>query len=374
MNVARIADLVEKWCSFPPHVRQRRHPLFFVGNTGIGKTQGVAQGVSDAGKILVTPPPPSTMLPEDAGGIPFPNEDHTLVRYIPPSYWDIKPNSVLFLDELNLAATDVLNALCSVLVPLGDGHRYIGSHRLPDDLVVIGAGMPTSHGMSVRPLPPHLRSRLTVINVEATVDDWINWAVRNSVEESVISYINSNREMLAPKAEKGFAASLDPIPTPRGWAAVSEYVYSFERFEDRALLLDMIAGLIGPGGASEFMTFRDNMDRLPDPLAVLDGREKFPQRADCACACAASIASYVIEARDESVGLKWVDLTLTDAIPREYVVGMQMSAFSNLKPKDRKACGVFLATIANQRPAWIQKYSSAMRARRQWNSGDKINE
>lgn len=331
-------------------------PVLFVGNTGIGKTQAVAVGAMMSGRTLVAVPPLSTMLPEDASGIPIPDQEEGIVKFMPPDFWRIPENAVLFLDELNLARQDVLCALCSVLWPLADGERKIGSLNIPSDTLVVSAAMPPSSGVTVRQLPHFLRSRLAIISVESNLDDWVIWAQTNNLDPVVIAFITRNPNLLAPTPPN--SQELEAFPTPRAWQAVSDSL-KLERLGDE-LAEQRIAGLIGPGACNDFTQFRYNMSRLPDPLDVIMGIEEFPEETSVQIAASAAIAEYVLHKGTEDI----VDIYLKQSMewPAELVTAYQFPVFQSATPKWRRSVGLELTQISTTHPQWVERFKELFSA------------
>lgn len=343
MRIGLVSELV---CRLQPGLP----PVLFVGNTGIGKTQAVAKGAELAERNLIAVPPLSTMLPEDAAGIPIPNKEECVVEFMPPDFWKVPENSLLFLDELNLARQDVLCAICSVLWPLADGKRKVGSINIPDDTLVVAAAMPPSSGVTVRQLPHFLRSRLSIIPVESALDDWLTWAQLSLLDPVVITFITRNPNLLAPLPPN--SQELEAFPTPRAWQAVSDSLTK-ELLPDY-LLEQRVAGLVGPGACNDFMQFRHNIDLLPDPLDVIMGIVDFPTDTSVQIATSAAIAEYILNEGNR----KLVSIYLDNSVswPSELVIAYQFPVFQSATPKWRSSVGLDLSQISISHPEWVERF------------------
>lgn len=348
MDISRVPQLI---ASLHPDMP----PVFLVGNTGIGKTQTVAQGAALCGRTLGAIPPLSTMEPEDAAGIPIPDIEEGIVRFMPPHYWKVGPLTIIFFDELNLARAPVISALTSVLCPLADGRRRIGSLLIPEDTLVIAAGMPPQPGSPARQLPQFVRSRLRIVSVEADTMDWIAWASREGLDPTVISFIYSNQSKLAPPPPTG-SDEIVAFPTPRGWHNVSRLIT-----DERNTTGDedaLIISTVGPGAGGDFLRYRKNMKLLPAPDKILDGTEEFPSNASAAVAAASSIISYVISQKDPLVAAQWVHRS--QEWPVEYVIGIQFPAVNGLTPFVQEQVGLSLEQIAELDHSWLDLFGSAI--------------
>lgn len=352
MRIGLIPELVSQ-------LKPGLPPVLFVGNTGIGKTQAVAKGARIADRQLVAVPPLSTMLPEDAAGIPIPHPDKGTVEFMPPDFWKIPNNAMLFLDELNLARQDVLCALCSVLWPLADGMRKIGSLNVPEDTVVVSAAMPPSSGVTVRQLPHFLRSRLAIIPVESNLDDWVVWAQMNELDPAVIAFVTRNPNLLAPTPPS--SQELEAFPTPRAWQAVSDsLIHEALRTE---LAEQRISGLVGPGACNDFMQFKRNMSKLPDPLDVITGVEDFPTETSAQIATSAAIAEYLLHHGNKEIAKIYLRRSLD--WPAELVTAYQFPVFQSATPKWRMEMGLELTQISVSHPEWVERFKELFSAVRE---------
>jgi hypothetical protein len=329
--------------------------ILFLGPTGIGKTMAVAEGAKISGRRMAAIPPLSTMLPEDAGGVPIPDIEAGIVRFLPPDFWHVKSGALLFLDELNLARVDVLSALCSVLWPLADDTRRVGSHVLPEDTVVVAAAMPPSPGSPAKPLPHFLRSRLCIIGVEASITDWITWATRSNVDPTVISFLFQRGDLLSPAPPTD--QHISAFPTPRAWARVSSLIKNGSGALSSATR-EMVAGLVGPGAASEYLSFRSNITLLPDPRDVISGEVEFPENASVAVATASAIVQLLLSNADD--GLINAYFETSKNWPPEYVMGIQFPAIQNMMPKWKIEHGLDLAQITVNHPDWFRHFKEVI--------------
>ncbi len=332
-------------------------PPFFLGATGIGKTSAVAEGTKLCARTIAAIPPLSTLLPEDAGGIPIPDMVTSTVKFMPPDFWRIPPNSVIFLDELNLARPDVLSALCSVLWPLADGKKRIGFVEIPSDALVIAAGMPPSPGSPARPLPHFLRSRLRIIEIEASIKDWTNWAILNGVSPLVVGFLNRRPQLLAP--EPPADQSIVAFPTPRAWANVSRMMLE-ERPSSQDLLEANILGMIGPGAVIEFIEYMKDNSTLPNPADVLNGVAQFPKEPSAAIAVSVAVAQLLLTSSNNGWSDKYFNVSL--GWPAEFVIGLQFPAFQKATPRWRQDTGFDLPTITMNHVAWMRRFKDIIKA------------
>ena len=178
---------------------------------------------------------------------------------------------------------------------------------------------------------------------------WVQWATLNNIDVTVITFIDRNPGKLSPPPPD--TQEIIAFPTPRAWAQVS-YVLLGEML-DEELESESISGLVGPGAAHEFITFRHNLEILPNPLDVLEGKKKFPDEPSAATASAIAIIQYIINSPD-SLSEKYFMRSLE--WPAEYVVGLQFPAIQAQTPVWRTKHGFDLADISMRYPRWTQRF------------------
>jgi hypothetical protein len=176
-------------------------------------------------------------------------------------------NAILFLDEMNAAPPSVQAAAYQLIL-----NRRIGEYVLPKGVSIVAAGNRESDRGVVFRMPSPLANRFVHFEMEASFDDWQQWALQNNVNADVIGFLSKHSQKLFtfdPKSpDKAFA-------TPRSWAFVGELV---EGASNAGLtdseLTTMVSGTVGEGLAVEFAQHRKFAAQLPDPLEVLQGRIK----------------------------------------------------------------------------------------------------
>lgn len=159
-------------------------------------------------------------------------------------------HSVLFLDELNRAQTDVKGSALQIVL-----EGKIHEHELPVvngiKTVVIAAQNPSDDGNNyqVDELDPALNDRFLHVEVEADADAWLAWARENGVNQIVIDYISKRSEHIynVPNDVKDKRWC-----TPRSLTALSDFLNVGVPDE---LLSDVCIGLIGKGVAAEFEAY-----------------------------------------------------------------------------------------------------------------------
>ena len=174
--------------------------------------------------------------------------------------------SVLFLDELNRSQQDVKASALQIVLD-----KQIHQHKLPKDVLVVGAINPTEseQGLDyyVDELDPALLDRFLQVKVTLDVESWLNWARENKINSIITSYIAENPRELYNVPKDG----LTRIATPRSWATLSRYVDLFEKTQ--TFNVEIVSGRIGEALAYKFQTYYNNFNKqftVKDVIRLVD--------------------------------------------------------------------------------------------------------
>ena len=188
------------------------------GPPGIGKTAAVGQAARTVNKSLVTFALP-TCEAVDLRGLPF--TENGVTRWASPLPRD--GQGILLLDELSSAAPDVQVAAHHLV------HAEPGSDMsLPAGWQLTLTGNRAADKTHFRAVSGPLRNRLVILNVEADVAQWAQWAMNNQISPVVTGFARWRPELLMAKdipAEGGFPSPPHHVakwcPTSWGWEPTS---------------------------------------------------------------------------------------------------------------------------------------------------------
>jgi MoxR-like ATPase len=169
----------------------------------------------------------------------------------------------LFLDELNRAEDDVLQAAFQLVYD-----KAIGTYKLPSGWSVVVAGNYTE-GYTVNSFnDPAFLDRFCHVDLtigEPYYADWTDFMKRNCGEaaDKILQFVGFNDVHLMAKteADRGFAVT----PSPRSWELVArvENVSRAQNF-DRMVVQEVMSGIIGRELALQFERFAT--DVLPSDI------------------------------------------------------------------------------------------------------------
>lgn len=236
-------------------------PTFLWGAPGIGKSSIIKQ-IAKEKNLECIDLRLSLLDPTDLKGIPFYEKDSHTALWAPPSFLPREGRGILFLDELNAAAPAVQASAYQLILD-----RKVGEYTLPEGWSIVAAGNREGDRGVVYRLPSPLANRFVHIEMEVSVEDWRDWAVKSRIDSRLIAYIGFKNSALF-----GFdpLKNLRSFATPRSWEAVHKILQSPL---PKNLLLEAISGAVGEEAAVDFLGFCQVMDKLPDVDSLLRGAE-----------------------------------------------------------------------------------------------------
>ena len=245
---------------------QKQRPVFLWGPPGIGKSELVESITEEMGGYMIDLRL-GQMEPTDIRGIPFFNRENGKMDWAPPidlpdqELADQYPVIVLFLDEMNSAAPAVQSAGYQLIL-----NRRVGKYVLPDNVVIVAAGIRESYkGVTYR-MPTPLANRFVHLEMRVDASSWETWAVKNKIHKDVVGYIGFAKQDLFDFDPRSPSRS---FATPRSWSFVSELL---EDDLDNATLTNLVAGTVGEGIAIKFMAHRKVAGQMPRAMDVLTGK------------------------------------------------------------------------------------------------------
>lgn len=121
---------------------------------------------------------------------------------------------------------------------------------------------PDTMNYLVNSLDDAMIDRFISIEVTADIHDYVAYSRANQGNEEVLEYLMANPDMLLVTKKSADSSPLTKAPTPRGWTKVQEIMNQCQ-LPDK-LLLELIAGIVGPIGAASFVGYM-NTSRLAVP-------------------------------------------------------------------------------------------------------------
>lgn len=227
------------------------------GSMGLGKSSVVHQVAKELSMNLVDIRG-SAIESSDIQGIPFVVNGE--MKFSTPEWFptDGTP-TIIFLDEIGNAPVSVQHAMYRLILD-----RSIANGKvLPSNVFIIAATNLKSDKTGARDLVPAANNRFglhLVIDSKRAAESFLNWAVNNGVEKSVIAFLSWKKEVVFVAPNDGESA----FPTPRSWEQVSEHKKSRFISSNDEMLGVMVAGAVGTTAAVEYLAFLEYNQFLPD--------------------------------------------------------------------------------------------------------------
>ena len=225
--------------------------IMLVGKHGIGKSEILTNYFKSKGLKVVTLFLGQMADPGDIIGIPSKVEKldaegkATSRTDFTPPYWfpqDGQP-IVLFLDELNRARPEILQTVMDLTL-----NRKLAGKALPEGSYVISA-VNDGDEYQLTDLDPALVSRFNIYEFKPTVEEWLNWAVSEGLDERVTNFIQDNPTWL--DGDSSEYKGLDKSADRRAWKHVSDIMLKVDVIKD--IHKRIIAGIVGVGAAAAFI-------------------------------------------------------------------------------------------------------------------------
>lgn len=231
-----------------------RQPIFIMGEPGIGKSRIVRDAAMETKRQIIDVRT-SLLDPTDLRGLPFPDRDEGVVRWLPPVFLprDKDSKGVLFLDELPQSSPSVQSALLQLVLD-----RACGEYKMPEGWTIIAAGNRMEDRAGANRLGTALLGRFLHIDMTINADDWLEWALTSRIRPEVRGFIQKNPTHLM-KFKPELAQAERAWPSPRTWEFVSN-VMAFKPTDRQKV----VAGCIGEGCATEFDAWLRVCNEIPD--------------------------------------------------------------------------------------------------------------
>lgn len=243
--------------------------VLVTGAPGVGKSDIVAQAAAQAGADVILSHP-VVSDPTDAKGLPWKVDGRDAATFLPYGELERALNStkptVWFLDDLGQATPAVQASYMQLLLA-----RRVNGHVLPDCVVFVAATNRRQDRAGVSGILEPVKSRFaTIVELQPTLEDWVEWALGADVASEVMAFMRFRPELLHKFAP---TQDLSNSPCPRTWSHVSRLL---NLGLAGAAELAAVAGAVGEGAAGEFVAFLREARTLPDIDSILASPETAP--------------------------------------------------------------------------------------------------
>lgn len=237
-----------------PHLLRNKIVPFIHGSQGIGKTQVISQYCKD-NELDVVVLHMATMEVGDLIGL-LDRDGKGAVKHLRPDWFPVEGKGIIFLDELNRAPNDVLQALFSFIL-----NGTLHTHKLPSGWSIVTAGNYASDRFTVTSTTDAAwLSRFCHIDFVPTVEEFTLFAENKGLDE-VADFMRAQPTMLELSAKD--AGRLDTsfiVPDRRAWAD------GVGRLEAEGLLpqelqYEVYSGMVGTAAAAAFISWKNKHEK-----------------------------------------------------------------------------------------------------------------
>lgn len=210
---------------------------------------------------------------KDVGDITIPQlhklDDQGYVSYVPNEELGLhlKKPVIIMVDEYGKANRAVQNSMLRLML-----ERKLGGYTLHEDSIVFATTNLGAEGVGDI-LLPHARNRLIIVRVKKSNNlEWIEWAVNNDIDPTLIAYAKDNPQLFAsfedvkdpadnehifhPKAQR------DAFTTPRSMHCASDILKQRHLLDDVTMTAALV-GAIGNRSAMDLTAYVKVSDQLP---------------------------------------------------------------------------------------------------------------
>ncbi len=225
------------------------HNIMLIGKHGIGKSEILTAFYQQQGLAVVPFFLGQMSDPGDLIGLLHKDEATGRSVFLPPYWWPAAHTPVvLFLDELNRARPEILQAVHDLAL-----NKTLAGKCLPAGSRVIAA-VNEGEEYQLTELDPALVSRFNLYTFAPTVEDWLLWASARQLDTRVITFLQKHQEHLdgvhLGQEEAMLTAGLVRTPDRRAWVRVAQFIAPHDTLTE--LHIKMIAGMVGVPAALAF--------------------------------------------------------------------------------------------------------------------------
>jgi len=333
-------------------------PMMIWGPPGVGKSSIVRSIAHDLG-INFIDVRLAQREPIDIRGLPVPHDDG--VHWVISAEWPRDPDSkgIILFDELTSADRTLQVAAYEFILDRRLGDLY----TVPDGWYIMAAGNRAEDRAVATTMSSALANRFMHVELEADVNSWVKWAMRNNIHPDVVGFIRFKPESffdMEGNLEKGW-------PTPRSWERVSTMLHLTENLQDMDdyLLNLTIDGLVGTGAGIEFVSFRKWNIEMENVLKLmLDPQKKIniPNKADVKYAICSNMVYHLWRAENEEEQQKLIDgfFRISLHLSSDFAAMAMVDAMFGRNPEDVEKYSTLLLKN-KQYEKWKERHGEALK-------------
>lgn len=242
MNITQLKKVL-------PVLMKHRVVPFIWGSQGIGKTQTMKQLAKEQGVGFLHLHLGTQCDVGDVLGLPREMADGTIM-HARPEWFPTEGEGIVFLDELNRAHPDILQAMFSFVLD-GTIHR----HKLPSGWRIVAAGNYQTNSFNVTDTSDSAwMSRFCHIDLDPSPEEFLSFVEEREGDNPVCDFIRAQPDMLEKKPTERVNFSL-VTPDRRAWC---DMVIPLDKDLNlpEECKYEVFKGLVGETPAAAYMSWR----------------------------------------------------------------------------------------------------------------------
>lgn len=255
------------------------------GPPGVGKSQIIA-GIAAQHDVPLIDIRLAQMEPTDLRGIPF-REGRHVIWSVPAQLPDAERHGergILFLDEITSAVPTVTAAAYQLILD-----RRLGEYTVPPGWAIFAAGNRQGDRGVTYQMPAPLANRFAHYELEPDLDDWIQWAHQNDVDERLIGFLRFRPDLLFDFDPARYTVA---FPSPRSWEYANRALAKFH--DAPAMLGEALKACVGPAAGLACHAYLEHVQHMPDIDAIASGHsDKVPGSIELQYAVAAALVRHI---------------------------------------------------------------------------------
>jgi hypothetical protein len=275
MRPAHVSELLDTMILAEIKPGERKETMLFLGSPGIGKTSLPIQAAKKHNLFMIFFHPLFSE-PIDLTGVPHVvlngRDDNAKTFWANPGWIpDETPKGYSGVMVLVDEATQCDPPMMKACAPIFEEHR-IGTKILPHGTIVVATGNRAGDRAGASKLLSHVKSRIVEIQVDTSVEDFIEWG---SIDDRVIPQVRYFLQFKSECLNTFNPSSEAQYATPRGWHKVSRLYPILPSH----LQSETLTGVVGSGPSAEFLAFCRVWEELSakfDIDKILEKPEKAP--------------------------------------------------------------------------------------------------
>lgn len=304
----KINTFIKTAVNIPPNIS-----ILMRGQTGIGKSN-IVKSIAKELKMPLIDVRGSTMSEGDVCGYPDIEgmKKKNIMTFCMPSWFVRACNEpvILFLDELNRSLPSVQQSFFQIVLDRELGNDENGNPYKIHEGTRIFAAVNHGNEYDVNDMDPALLRRFWTVDIEASVENWIDWAKQNNISEYIINFVKTKSAHFMPDIKSMQAGKV--CPTPASWHRLNETL-EFCNFDlnqknqDNIIILYNIAeGFIGTEAAIEFSDYVKNTSSMITCEDILNNYHEHKEKIS---KLSTDKLNNIIERLGEHSGLNTWDFT-----------------------------------------------------------------